>query len=232
MGKSPSTKSKSGCGPWLLGIILLVLAIFIVVPILASNDPQLLARLETALKDGRTEVPTGTSDQLAVDRAIGFIIGVEWNGEELEEERYEIDGGIITVFDAAGLVLCSSPIDVERRPEWQALSNWERLGFWPEQDQGTMRVVDVRTGSPAAAAGLARGDVIERTGAWPAAPMGLRAALLTHLAGGEVSLGVLRDGEALDLTLTLPALLPDELLQGSHDPLGAWFDYAASRSDG
>jgi hypothetical protein len=231
MGATGSGKTKRGCGSWLLGSILLLVVIVFVGVLLTPKDSQFAARLDAAFIIGLRDVPTGTTDRLEVDRALGFVVTAAWNGENVEDDQYEVDEGVITIFDEAGRVLCNAPLDAVRRPEWQALSTWERVGFWPEQDGNSMVVDDLRVGSPAEAAGLLRGDVIERCDGWPAAAQGLYAALLNHLAGGELALHVSRDGEPMELSVPLAPLLPAELLQDSSDPLGTWRDHALSMAE-
>ena len=55
---------------------------------------------------------------------------------------------------------------------------------------------------------------------------GLRAALMTHLAGGDLRLELERGVERLWVAVPLDPLLPPELLAGSHDPFGTWLAYA------
>ncbi|MHC5212858.1 MAG: hypothetical protein ACYTG2_19295, partial [Planctomycetota bacterium] len=121
MGAPGSAKSRRGCGSWVLGTILLVVAVGIVGALLVPKNPQLAAQLDSFLTIGLKNVPTGTTDRLQVDRALGFVVTAAWNGENVEDEQYEVDDGVITVFDEAGGVLCSVPFDEVHRPAWQAL---------------------------------------------------------------------------------------------------------------
>jgi S1-C subfamily serine protease len=67
----------------------------------------------------------------------------------------------------------------------------------------------VATGSPAAAAGLWAGDVIEEIAGQPVAdPQTLVSAVHRSTAGDRLVLRVLRDGRARDVTVTVAQMPP------------------------
>ena len=85
------------------------------------------------------------------------------------------------------------------------------LGIVPgyESTDGGMPVQDVRPDSPAAAAGLRKGDVVVALGAFPVANIHDYTFALRHFAAGDqVPVVLLRDGRRLQLTATLAERRP------------------------
>src|SRR5262245_43503934 len=72
--------------------------------------------------------------------------------------------------------------------------------------QGRLVVEDVQPDSPGARAGVKKGDLVSRVGDRPVAtPQDLREWLQTYGPGTAVKLGLVRDGQAVELTATLAA---------------------------
>ena len=100
-----------------------------------------------------------------------------------------------------------------------------RLGFDPSADSGVI-VTEVYRGQPAAEAGLRRGDVITRIDGQPVDDFtGVRNRAAFARPGEELTLGVVRGGEAIEVELTVgeqpPGLLELPLpAQGSAAVLG------------
>jgi S1-C subfamily serine protease len=85
------------------------------------------------------------------------------------------------------------------------------LGIVPgyESTDGGMPVQDVRPDSPAATAGLRKGDVVVALGAFPVANIHDYTFALRHFAtGDQVPVVLLREGRRLQLTATLAERRP------------------------
>jgi S1-C subfamily serine protease len=83
---------------------------------------------------------------------------------------------------------------------------YDRSGTFLIAQKGKIVVADVRPGTPAAAAGLVRGDVLATVGGHDGGMLGLAAVrdLLRGAPGTAVSLHVVaKDGTARDVALTL-----------------------------
>jgi hypothetical protein len=217
---------------WWLGVaVVAVLGVAIIGGrILFSVRPDLAERAETLLEDGWHTLPA-EEGLLEVDRAIGFLKNVRFEGDIVSEHRYELEDDVLTVFGDDGRVAVQAPLHDADRSDWRAFSTWPRLGLLVERDDRALRVRDVRDGGPAAAAGLQTGDTIDTTDGRPAVPMALRASLIYRLAGGELPLTVRRGDETFERTVILEPLMPAELLAGKDDLVGAWLNYAQARSD-
>ncbi|MGB3316004.1 MAG: trypsin-like peptidase domain-containing protein [Albidovulum sp.] len=75
------------------------------------------------------------------------------------------------------------------------------LGF--DKAEGVL-ITDVTTDTPAAKAGLERGDIVLNVdGAQVKDPRDLTRMIATNVPGSEVKLGLLRDGKPVDATVTL-----------------------------
>ncbi len=77
------------------------------------------------------------------------------------------------------------------------------IGVWLKEKESRLEIVSVLPDSPALAAGLRRGDVIQTIGDRPVAKMTSDEAIarIKGPEGSEVHLGISRDGESLTLTI-------------------------------
>jgi M6 family metalloprotease-like protein len=78
------------------------------------------------------------------------------------------------------------------------------LGIHVGSDGGKLVVGDVDAGSPAARAGIQRGDIVVQLAGQPVShPDGLRETIMARSPGESVKLALLRNNQAIDVTVTL-----------------------------
>jgi S1-C subfamily serine protease len=134
--------------------------------------------------------PEGTTVKLKVKRA-----------EETEEFEVRLER-----FSDREALISALP----QRPPMSRPKGSGYLGAYVEEAKGGLKVMDVRPGSPAEESGLRSGDVIATVGSQKALQRDeFLGRLWQRKPGQKVRLGVLRDGQTLEIEVTL-AKHPDD----------------------
>ena len=109
------------------------------------------------------------------------------------------------------------------------------IGVWLKEKNGELAIISVLPSTPARAAGLRAGDVVERIDGKSVAPMTVEQAvnLIKGQPGTEVSLTVDRDGELLTYSITRAAIqLPEVVSRMTGADLGYVHVYGFTRGTG
>jgi len=92
------------------------------------------------------------------------------------------------------------------------IGRFDRTGLWLNLDDGGMKVMDVATGGPAAAAGIKVGDIVTSLGGVAVAGQNLsdvRRSLKLAPVGVPLAIVYRRDGSMVDTNLVPRDLIPD-----------------------
>ncbi len=138
--------------------------------------------------------------------------------------RKFIVSGMLVV---AALAASMTAVFAQEATETSATTSSAWLGIAVVEQNGEVVIARVRSGSPASAADLLIGDVVNAfDGTEIASASELGAAVQSAAAGDTVTLDLLRNGEAVSVEVTLgsrPTALrgdrPGRGLMGDHDPL-------------
>ena len=144
--------------------------------------------------------------------------------------------GMIRVLNRSGdrYALFYSPKGYREFREYTS-GHFSGIGVWLKEKNGEIAIISVLPSTPARAAGLRAGDVVERIDGKSVAPMTVEQAvnLIKGQPGTEVSLTVDRDGELLTYSITRAAIqLPEVVSRMTGADLGYVHVYGFTRGTG
>ena len=144
--------------------------------------------------------------------------------------------GMIRVLNRSGdrYALFYSPKGYREFREYTS-GHFSGIGVWLKEKNGELAIISVLPSTPARAAGLRAGDVVERIDGKSVAPMTVEQAvnLIKGQPGTEVSLTVDRDGELLTYSITRAAIqLPEVVSRMTGADLGYVHVYGFTRGTG
>ena len=144
--------------------------------------------------------------------------------------------GMIRVLNRSGdrYALFYSPKGYREFREYTS-GHFSGIGVWLKEKNGELAIISVLPSTPARAAGLRAGDVVERIDGKSVAPMTVEQAvnLIKGQPGTEVSLTVDRDGELLTYSITRAAIqLPEVVSRMNGADLGYVHVYGFTRGTG